>query len=617
VRLGFLTGIVLLAQIVRPGFANPQVSEPQDTTGTVGVSRVSRSIFFSSPLDTIRGRQYSLSRAFSLGQFLESVPGLIITRMGPIGASAAYSRYGMGRGRGVVYLGGVPLNDPQDDRAPLALTPTTSIGQLVVDGSSTEYLPARSNIEGVIQIIEPLQVAPEPLVAIELSKGDHDLKQRRARYSSPNKSVGIDIGYDELRNKGYAFDARELVSGREYGSSTTRVQTADLRGTLSRGDRYRFSFTQFETTSMGDTTSADFVNRRTGYIALAKSSLDRLHFELYGRSYKVTTRDSLTMNHTSSVTVTVPISTGDDRYVFAGAGYENTFSRQEIGGAKAGKDLQEAFATVNGTTRVSEKTTLAASFDFAYQLDLAGGWGARLAISRELSSENRLLIEARRGYRLPNLGELFLPRHVRGTAGTTEVAGNSNLGAESSLEAGTRLHSRIGVLSNEVGWTGVWVRQPILARVVATSPNVLIKPVNSDDAGVHVLQDRFRVSGSYLGVAVEATGGVLLSTGDKTGYFEGVPKLRANASASIGKSLFKNTSDFTLAAQYEHGGSRISGGRELSAFDVFNLKLEVRLIDAHLYLSWLNLFDRQYETVAPYLMTPRTFVYGIAWTLYN
>ena len=120
-------------------------SGPADTTRFTPVLSAPRQdqrrFPWRSPFDTVHTGDYSSTHTFSFGHFIEQLPGYFLERSGPIGADAAYSRYGMGRGRGTVYLGGVPLNDPQDDRAPLVLVPTTGIGRLVFGNASSPPWP--------------------------------------------------------------------------------------------------------------------------------------------------------------------------------------------------------------------------------------------------------------------------------------------------------------------------------------------------------------------------------------------------------------------------------------------------------------------------------------------
>ena len=267
--------------------------------------------------------------------------------------------------------------------------------------------------------------------------------------------------------------------------------------------------------------------------------------------------------------------------------------------------------------RVDDNTVIELTADFAHQIDYAWGWGARLAATRTLGTGNRLTLQGSRGYRLPNLGELFLPRHFLGVSGNSEGVGNRDLKSESSLEASLNLQNRLGPFLNDLRATVIRIQDPILNVQVQTAPQSVIQPVNGDGQGLKIVDDRLRISSRPWGFELKMVGGVMAAIGSREGYFEGVPDVRGVAAASIGRSLFKNTSHILFGAEYEHGGARVAGGPELSPYNVVNLKLEARLVDAYMYVIWLNVTDEQYETVYPYLMTPKTFGYGIAWTFYN
>jgi hypothetical protein len=82
--------------------------------------------------------------------------------------------------------------------------------------------------------------------------------------------------------------------------------------------------------------------------------------------------------------------------------------------------------------------------------------------------------------------------------------------------------------------------------------------------------------------------------------------------------MFEETSALYAGVEYLHVDERDDfAGRALPAFDVVNLILEARLIDARFYLKYLNTLDAKYATSGDYLMTPRSLCYGIQWTLFN
>ena len=110
----------------------------------------------------------------------------------------------------------------------------------------------------------------------------------------------------------------------------------------------------------------------------------------------------------------------------------------------------------------------------------------------------------------------------------------------------------------------------------------------------------------------------LYTSGDRTDAFASVPRYQANASILFGRDFFEETSALFLGAQFTSADERLDyDGTHLDGFNVLNLILEGRLLDARIYLQYLNFLDEAYQTQSGYLMTPRTFVYGIEWTLFN
>jgi hypothetical protein len=73
-----------------------------------------------------------------------------------------------------------------------------------------------------------------------------------------------------------------------------------------------------------------------------------------------------------------------------------------------------------------------------------------------------------------------------------------------------------------------------------------------------------------------------------------------------------------LGAEYAYVDDRYDyNGALLPSYNVVNVSLMGRLVDARFYVRWLNLLDEQYQTVSGYLMTPSTVAYGIEWTLFD
>jgi hypothetical protein len=219
---------------------------------------------------------------------------------------------------------------------------------------------------------------------------------------------------------------------------------------------------------------------------------------------------------------------------------------------------------------------------------------------------------------MPNLGELFQPRHAVRMDPNVVLAGNRDVREETGLEASAAWFVRVGALTNEIRTTAIRVDDPIFFDDVATYAGGLQIPQNGDREDLLVLDDRADLRFRFLGVFFDLGGSLEYTPSDRVRFFSGVPEYRATATAGLGRDLFKNTSEFRLSAEYLRLGARKSGSVDpLAPYGVLNVKLVVRLIDAWLYVQWLNVTDEAYETVWPYLETPRTFAYGVEWTIFD
>ncbi|MFQ5512424.1 MAG: TonB-dependent receptor [Candidatus Krumholzibacteriia bacterium] len=602
----------LWAMAAHPVAAVPQVAG--DSTHVVPVAAAPPAVrFLFSPFDTIAGTDYSRTHSLSLGHYLEFVPGYFLERLGPIGADAAFSRYAIGGGRGAVYLGRVLLNDPQNDRAPLAMIPTTAVGRLVRDGNASAALPTHSDIEGVLTILEPAPLNGQPATAIEVATGDRGLKQRRVRFSSASGSIGIDFSYDELRNDGYSFDSRGLVGGRDFGSSTSRTQSLNLRGNLPGGEDYLFAFRRFTSTFQGDLSDINNEQRRNGHYGMLQSSVRGIELTAYERGYEVTTPDSLTRNQTTALVLNFPVFRGNGESFTLGLAYEDIVSRQEVGGGLSDDRLQEGSIGASGRLRLGAGFGAAYGLNMAHQFNRSSEWGARASVARRLGAGHVVTVQARRSFRLPNLGELFLPVHAAAGSPGTNVGGNRDLDGETALELRGLLYDRIGVFENEI--RGGVMR---VDEAITPSGSSFVTLRNGSPRTLRFVEDRIRSSGSWRGVDLAVTGAAEYTTGDKAGFFELVPDYRLSASLKVGRPFFKNTSSLFVTTQYQYNDSRtLAAGGKLGSFGVLNVRADARLVSAQLYVLWLNALDKRYQTISPYLMTPRTVVFGVSWTFLN
>ena len=82
--------------------------------------------------------------------------------------------------------------------------------------------------------------------------------------------------------------------------------------------------------------------------------------------------------------------------------------------------------------------------------------------------------------------------------------------------------------------------------------------------------------------------------------------------------MFQNTSAVYFGGDYQYTTMRTDyAGVDLPGFGVLNVYLEGRLLDAHIYIGVMNALEESYQTLGGYLMTPRTFVYGVSWLLFD
>jgi hypothetical protein len=572
--------------------------------------------FAHSPNDTIAFDQFLLEHAFSLDHFMEALSGIVLRRYGPIGADAPFSRYGIGSGRGTVYLAGVPINDPQNDIAPLALVPTTSVQTLVLNNSDPGVFFGRSGLEGSIQIVERNPRPDRPYTAFELSKGRYDLRQRRVRFASAQSTLGIDLGYDELLHNGYPYD--EITGALSFGRSRTRFQTANIRGELPNKETYFLSFRWFRDTFLGDVRNLQGERRRSGHYAIASSTLRSWRFTLFERGYDVSLPDSHTVNHTTAVYATVRPYGSESIDSELGFSVEDIHSQQVIAGCVSKPTLRRAAVGGKTVFRGWGDVLAKAEFTAGYHLRGKAGWGAGGSVFFPLADSHQLSLDLAKSFRLPNLGERFLPLHAAGTSGRTRIVGNRYLDPENLWEAGIRLRSKLGFFENETRLRGFRAEDRIHFHPREIGEEIWLIADNGDGGRLGLLEEYCSVQGSIYGSLIRLSGSVAYAFGEREDYFSAVPEVKATASFSIRRDLFRSTSSILLASEFQYSDShRVFPGADSPPFGALNLKLDARLLDAHLYLLWLNVFDRNFRINGPQLLTPRTLVYGVQWTIFN
>jgi hypothetical protein len=305
---------------------------------------------------------------------------------------------------------------------------------------------------------------------------------------------------------------------------------------------------------------------------------------------------------------------GEAREVRVRVAAEETSFSQDVGAGYAAR-LVGGSVVLSARSRLGSRAELFSSGSAAGDEKSNVAWGVRAGV-RTVSPHSILSAEAGRSSRLPTLAERYLPAHDRD--GRT-IAGDTGVEPEHALEVSGTWEQRSGVLVNRV--RASWIRAE---RAIAFRPRTVGAEtwrIAANDDGSQAMffaEERIHTEFNAGPLRTLAAGALLISSGDRAESFASVPDLQANASLLVGGEMFQGTSALYVGAEYLHMGERSDyDGRALPAFDVVNLVLNARLIDAHMYLRYLNFLDEPYTTQGDYLMTPRTFVYGIEWTLFN
>lgn len=557
-------------------------------------------------------RDYFLRRhAFSLDHFLEFEPGGFTVRLGPIGNQAWYSRWGMGRGRALVRMNGIVLNDPQDDSPPLVHTPTSGLGALSLAGEAG--VPW---IEGVLDITESSPPSGRPNTYLELSKGNNAVRQRRVRFSSEASQVGIDLAYDEVLDDGYAFDASGGVPYTvDYGSARSRQSTIVLRGDPDATASFGFGARGFTSTTQGDLTSNVSEGRKSGHLVWVDAAVAETKLTVFSRGYASSVPDSSVESEAVGAVASWSRTGPASRTLALRASVEGTDAYQDVG-TIADDHLVRASFGVDGSRAAGERGTLAAAVTVAGDEESPLVWAARAGARRD-GSGTSLGLSLARSFRLPNLGERYLPAHGDSTR---TLAGDADVDAETAWEVTGDWGLRLGDETiNRVRVSWIRADNAIAFRPRAVGVETWHVATNASAASAMMFVEE-RLTGDWKASAlrIHADAAVLYSSGDRRDAFASVPRFQTHASLLLGREFFETTSALFLGARFMAVEARVDyQGNPLPNFQVLNLVLEGRLLDARLYVQYLNVTDEAYRTQSDYLMTPRTFAYGIEWTMFD
>jgi hypothetical protein len=591
--------------------------------------RIRLPVFGYSRFDSIPKVEYLLRHAYSLDHYMEQEPGFVLGRFGPIGKSTLQSRYAFGRGRASVRLNDIPVNDPQNGVAPLYSMPVSGLDLLLKGGGAAAGGTGADGIEGELRLAEEPPPPLEPTTFLEASKStQRNLRQRRVWFASMTGKIGLDFGYDEILNDGYSFDAGQLdspdfVSGQGYGESHTRYLTLNFRGQLPGNDSYKFSLRRFVADSNGDLESIDSEQSLSGHVASVSATLGgTVRLNLFSRGYDYITRpgyaadaDSNTVNLTTAAYVDWTPAGNERRAVTVGGGYESIRWVQEVGGGSDSDLLRKWALRMSAVTAAGDNWQAHLQANTTIYQRLFAQWGATAAVSRE-AGRHHISVYAARQYRMPNLGELYLPAHSAGEGGRLTVSGNPDVESEYAWEAGGRFTSQLGPLTNELRVMGLRVYRPIGFLDAEVEGAAWRMATNGDREQAGIIEDRVSLDTVVKGFELIARGSLARSGSDRESFFVSVPLWEAHGSFRFGRSVFQTTSALYVGLDYTYRSSRgtVEGPR-MPSYHLLNLKLDGRLLGANMYLSMINVLDSQYQTVRGYLMTPRTIVYGLYWRI--
>lgn len=609
-----LRWVLLLAAAVVPCGAAAQTPVPAPATSVPGVRW--------SAADSIPRLDYIRRHAVSFDNFLEMQPGGVLVRGGPIGYDAAWSRWGIGRGRARLTLNGIPLNDPQDGVAPYARLATSGFGALV-SGDAALFdatLPDGPVLEGDLRLSEEAPPLAGPGTFVELSNGHNDLRQRRVRFMSQDADAGLDLSYDEVLDDGYEFDGTGTIGDApNFGKARTRQGGVVLRGKDDAGARYAFGLRRFVTTLTGTLEDPAEEGTRDGHLAWVDVSHRGARAMAYGRGYKTERPDSQTVSETAGGALSWASPADNAAGVAFSGRIEHTRARMDVSADTVIADTTVTVLggslTALGRWRLVRGANLVATGSWLN--DDAGdpAWAGGVALTARRSAHG-ITLSGQRSARLPNLAERFLPAHTRD--GRT-LTGDGAVGSESALELGAAWDMRTRVFSHRLRASWIESSDAVLFLPRSVGSETWRVATNVEESSSMVFVEEWARAVFQLGpIRSRVEGSFLFTDGDRRDAFRSVPETMATASVRFGGDMFEATSGLSAGAEFVYMDTRRDyDGTILPEFGVLNLLVEARLLSARFYLAYLNVMDEQYATLGNHLMTPRSFVYGIEWTLFN
>lgn len=227
----------LLALSAAPALAqsNPVPSPSPSPSALSEIGRVSTSDRRDEPAGATSKTTYVISKAelvrrgfTTVASALEDLPGVVVTRSGPVGSSASVTLRGTGPNQTLVLLDGRPLAGAQIGTLDLGALPTAGVERIEVVEGSGATLYGTGAIGGVINIVTTPRGRRETIASLSSgSFGEHALI-----IDAPNFSFERRVAGNAFAFPAFGSDPAGVRSGADLASTALRARTALRLGEL-------------------------------------------------------------------------------------------------------------------------------------------------------------------------------------------------------------------------------------------------------------------------------------------------------------------------------------------------------------------------------------------------
>ena len=159
---------------------------------------------------------------------LEEVPGVVLTRSGPVGASATVAIHGTGANQTLVLLDGRPLAGAQIGTLDLGALPTAGVERIEVVEGSGATLYGTGAIGGVINIITASRGRRETIATVSTGT----FGERAVTIDAPNFAFERRVARNDFAFPAFGADGSGVRQDADLASTSLRGRTALRLGTL-------------------------------------------------------------------------------------------------------------------------------------------------------------------------------------------------------------------------------------------------------------------------------------------------------------------------------------------------------------------------------------------------